>query len=293
MTVKDTFTSMADHLRSEYGINDLLTTNQIKDGFNGLHVTNLIDDGQSYDSTVDKVGWKPITGFQKYANLIPGKYISVSCDIEWSGYDPSKGERIGIEYGIKFKNSPEFWLEVFCYPKTSNGSNHIVGGGLLPQDIITGYDEGNFYSIDSGVCKITNPKIFINPMGGKSSLNLLNPSLFMLDHSKMQGTLITFDTTGPTDSLGLIRQNHIYPNKGSSYKLSFEAIGSGNIMTYVFGGTVDKGYQSNGHLITLTNSWDYYEQLIPADNMPLNANFNFSAITNCKGKVADLKLIEV
>ena len=109
----------------------------------------------------------------------------------------------------------------------------------------------------------------------------------------MQGTLTTFDTTGPTDSLSLIRQNLIHPNKGSSYKLSFEAIGSGNIMTYLFGGTVDKGYQSNDHLITLTNSWDYYEQLIPADNMPLNANFNFSAITNCKGKVADLKLIEV
>lgn len=169
MTVKDIFTSMADHLRSEYGTNDLLTTNQIKDGLNGLHVTNLIDDGQSYDSTVDKVGFKPITGFQKYANLIPGKYISVSCDIEWSGYDPSKGERIGIEYGIKFKNSSEIWLGVFYYPKTSNGSNHIVGGKLLSQDTITGYDEGNFYSIDSGVCKITNPKIVINPMGGKQS----------------------------------------------------------------------------------------------------------------------------
>lgn len=184
MTVKDTFTSMADHLRSEYGTNGLLTANQIKDGLNGLHVTNLIDDGQSYDSTVDKVAWKPITGFQKYANLIPGKYISVSCDIEWSGYDPSNGERIGIEYGIKFNNHSEFWLGVFYYPKTSNGSKHIVSGGLLPQDTITGYDEGNFYSISSGVCKITNAKIVINPMGGGvNNPNLLNPSLFELDHS--------------------------------------------------------------------------------------------------------------
>lgn len=109
----------------------------------------------------------------------------------------------------------------------------------------------------------------------------------------MQGTLITFDTTGPTDYLDLICQNHMHPNKGSSYKLSFEAIGSGNIMTYVFGNTAYNGYQDNRHLITLTNSWDYYEQLISADNMPLNATFDFRAITYCKGKVADLKLIEV
>ena len=268
MTLKDTFISMADHLRSEYGTNDLLTTNQIKDGLNGLHVTNLINDGQFYDSTVDKVDWEPITGFQKYANLIPGKYISVSCDIEWSGYDPN-------------------------YPKTSNGSNHIVGGKLLPQDTITGYDEGNFYPIYSGVCKITNPKIVINPMGGRGSLNLLNPSLFELDHSKMQGTLITLDSLAPTNYLDFITQRSIHPNKDASYKLSFEAIGSGNIRTYVFGSTANGGYQDNVHLITLTNSWDYHEQLISADNMPLIANFYFSAITNCKGKVADLKLIEV
>ena len=45
--------------------------------------------------------------------------------------------------------------------------------------------------------------------------------------------------------------------------------------------------------ISITNSWDYHEQLISAHNMPVNANLDFRAITNCKGKVADLKLIEV
>lgn len=71
--------------------------------------------------------------------------------------------------------------------------------------------------------------------------------------------MVTFDSLGPTDYLDLIYQKNINSNKGSSYKLSYEAIGSGNIMTYVFGNTANGDYQDNAHLLTLTNSWNYHE----------------------------------
>lgn len=42
--LKDTFTPMADHLRNEYGVTDMLTVDQIKAGIDGLCANNLLSD---------------------------------------------------------------------------------------------------------------------------------------------------------------------------------------------------------------------------------------------------------
>lgn len=167
MTIKDTFTPMADHLRSEYGVDGLLTTEQIKAGIGGLHVQNLLDEGQSYDSSVDTAGWKSLIGLNNKLALLPGKTITISFDVTWSGYDPGK-QRFGIEYGLKFKNDPEVWAGAFYWPASTSGSAHVAKSFSLHQDTITGYDEGNLYvpNITGYITKITNPKIVINPMGG-------------------------------------------------------------------------------------------------------------------------------
>lgn len=170
MSVSDITKPLADHLRAEYGVSDLLTAKQIKAGVGGLHADNLLDEGQFYDSTVDQQRWKMLTGFQdKFASIL-GKTITLSFDVTWSGYDPSKGERLGMEYGLKFKSTPEIWVGLFMYPKTSSGSQHTTVDYYIPQDTITGYDEGELYALaDPAMTKITNPKIVINPMGGNQA----------------------------------------------------------------------------------------------------------------------------
>lgn len=165
MTIKDTFTPMADHLRSEYGVDGLLTTEQLKTGINGLHVQNLLDEGQSYDSAVGS-GWKDLTGLRNHFSLLPGKTITISFDTTWQGLDPSENRRIGIEYGINFKNSSTIWTGCWITPTTPNGSAHVAANFKMHQDIVTGYQEGGFSAMikKGATVKINNPKIVINPM---------------------------------------------------------------------------------------------------------------------------------
>lgn len=111
MTIKDTFTPMADHLRAEYGVDGLLTTEQLKAGINGLHVQNLLDEGQSYDSAVGS-GWKDLTGLRNHFSLLPGKTITISLILLGRDSIPAKIEVLVLNMVLSLRIAPRFGLAV-------------------------------------------------------------------------------------------------------------------------------------------------------------------------------------
>lgn len=167
MTIKDTFTSMADHLRSEYGVDGLLTTEQLNTGINGLHVHNLFDEGQSYTKNVDDRP-KPVSGLtvEKWNKELLGKTITISCDVEYSGFahDDKQQNRFGFEIGTENKHHIFYSYGVWLWPSSSNGKSHLSKTYKIDEQEITSISANLYDQINGTELKITNLKFVINPM---------------------------------------------------------------------------------------------------------------------------------
>ena len=170
-TINEALTSLGDGFRNLYGISDKLSVKDMAKLLSGLQINNLLDDGQCFDTTKGDNEYKFLNGldiatFQKYV----GKTILISFDINWSGYKKSSTEsnRTGIEYGIKFKNSPELWSGAWLYPDSSSGTKHVCAFYKLPNDEVTGIEEGFYFNEvnNDAMVKATNFKIVVNPLGG-------------------------------------------------------------------------------------------------------------------------------
>lgn len=167
MTIKNTFTSMADHLRSEYGTPDLLTVDQIKSGINGLHTHNYLDAGQSLSFAKDGE-MKPLSGIdaETWDKKFLGKTITISFDAKWSGI--GIGNRMGIEYAYIDKTGQDHYYGAWITPNQTQGTQHFAQTftiDTIGSDSLTEY---HMYAQVGASAKveITNPKIVINPMGG-------------------------------------------------------------------------------------------------------------------------------
>lgn len=297
MTVSETYTAIGDAIRRQYGTTDKYCLADMPTLIDNLEIKNYFTESQSYDSTVDTAGWKPIEGADIATwNSLSGKIVTISFDIEWSGIDVSTGPRAGIEYGIAYKNNPQLWTPTFIYFSKASGTAHVAQNFTLPQDEVTGYDEGNFYAPNTAGAKvkITNAKLVVNSLGGVNKPNLLDSRWISLSNADRQGTLVTFDSKGkPIGDLNFISQLQMQLQKGASYKISFYATGSGSIITFLFGNTDTGKYVDNGRVINLSSGWKKYEQIISSDDVPIPASFNFRARGVCLGKVAELELTEI
>lgn len=163
--------AISDAFRKQYGTTDKYKLDDMPKLINGLEAKNLVDPGQSYDSQVDKVeyGMKPLTGMTvEKMNAYVGKPLLFSFDVEYSGYKPvSGGNRVGFEYAVKAKDGTQNWYGVWYYPKTANGTLHVVTMNAIDkplESIDTAYIYNQF-GTDAHV-KITNIKIVVNPVGG-------------------------------------------------------------------------------------------------------------------------------
>lgn len=174
MTVSETYTAIGDAIRRQYGTTDKYSLLDMPKMIDSLQINNLIDEGQFYDTTKGDSGDKFLNGLdiatlQKYV----GKTLLISFDINWSGYQNTSliNNRTGIEYGIKFKNSPELWFSAWLYPDSSSGTKHVCVFYKLPNDDVTGIEEGNYYNQLNGeaVVKATNLKIVVDPLGGSAA----------------------------------------------------------------------------------------------------------------------------
>lgn len=163
-------TAIASALRAQYGSDDKYTLDDIAEGIGGLKAQNLLDPGQSYDTSVDKQDWKAVTGLDIDGwNKLIGKTITVSYDLEWENYhqSTSKLNRIGMEWALKSKSQAKAWQNCWYYPQTSNGKEHVANTANVPNNKIIAIDGGLFYNQVNPECtfKATNFKIVVNPMG--------------------------------------------------------------------------------------------------------------------------------
>lgn len=305
MTFVDTFTPMADHLRSEYGITDKLTTSQLKFGINGLHVHNYVTDGLTFDSTSVKTGeWKAIQGITIDSwNALSGKTVAISMDVTWSNYKAvnNQSNRLGFEYGVHYSKSATKWVGLWLNPPTESGTKHCVSIMKLPNDTATSWEEGFFYNQVNSDCKfkVTNIKIVENPMGGVVSTNLFDIMKIEFDPQidiTREGTLFRFNAQkmmsyGYVDFIEIPVK--LIPHK--KYQLSFTARGNGKVRTYVYGHVANGNYYENLSEWELTNDWKSYTYYLNPETIPTESDSHFSFQTHeiMSGEVTDLKLIEL
>lgn len=301
MMATDKLTNLGNVLRDKYGTTDKYSLSDMAKMIKGLEIHNLIDDGQYFDTTKGDSEYKILNGLdiatcQKYV----GKTILISFDINWSGYQniSSNNNRTGIEYGIKFKNSPELWSSAWLYPDSSSGTKHVCAFYKLPNDEVTEIEEGCYFNQvnNDAMIKATNIKIIVDPLGGVVPPNLFDIAGMKLTNANRDGTLFTFeDHSNPNGIVytDFLVQNNIPLKKNTAYQLSFSVRGTGTIVTYVYGNNSSGKYIDNGHWWGLTNQWQEFQQYLPPESVPLNANFNFRSATNCSGEVTNLKLTPV
>ena len=274
-TINEALTPLADGFRNLYGTTDKYSIVEMDKLLSGLQIHNLLDDGQYFDTTKGDSNYKVLNGldlatWQKYV----GRTLLISFDVNWSGYknDSSINNRTGIEYGIKFKNSPELWFSAWLYPDSPSGSKHIYTFYTLLNDEVTEIEEGNYFNQLNGeaVVKATNLKIVVNPLEDRlAPLDLFNPDLTTWGHSNIE----IFSENGykvatlPPDNSQL--QTNINWEQNKTYRWTFEAKAdySGDIIhTEMWGG-------SGGRDIELVTNWKQYSTFgIP--NLKYN-NFYF------------------
>ena len=117
MNVSEKLTTLASALRAQYGSDDKYTLDDMVKGISGLEVQNLLDSGQSYDTSVDKqLPFKAVTGLDIDGwNKLIGKTITISYDLEWANYqtDTKSSNRVGMEWGLKHENQAEAWARAW------------------------------------------------------------------------------------------------------------------------------------------------------------------------------------
>lgn len=282
MTVSETYTAIGDTIRRQYGTTDKYSLGDMPKMIDSLQINNLLDDGQYFDTTKGDSDNKVINGlnvatFQKQA----GKVLVLSFDITWSGYSQTSSipNRTGIEYGIKFKNSPELWFGAWLYPNTSSGTQHIYNVYKLPNDEVTGIEEGSYFNQlnSEAVVKATNFKVVVNPLGGVNQVNLFADHLkYERIFAKQDGNLyqINVTTINPPYASFIFTNGVVLVKPNQAYKLKFKARGTGSFWTYEYGNNYQGTYVDNGHEWNLTDQWQDYEQLIPIESVPIKHDDN-------------------
>lgn len=171
MSLNETMTSLSNGFRNLYRSNDKYSITDMTKLLSSLEIHNLLDDNQHLDSAVDKSGWKALTGIDvdEWNKYLVGKKIVMSFDAEWSGFVSKTGSlnRLGFEFKTTTEDSMQHlngaWLDV----KTAAGKQRYSTSVDIYDKPIKSFDYANIYNqINSdATVKITNLKVFINPLG--------------------------------------------------------------------------------------------------------------------------------
>ena len=310
MSLSDTYTALGNAIRRQYGTTDKYSLVDMPKMIDSLHVNNLLNEGQFYDTTKGDSGDKGLKGlYLSDWQKLSGKRLTISFDITWSGYKPvqDSNNRTGIEYGIKFKNSPTLWFSVWVFPKSLSGNEHVCASYTLPNDEVTDVVEGFYFNQinNDAVVKAINFKVVVNPMGGVIPVNLFDNHLkYEPQFAKQEGTLYTFDITTinpPYDSF-IFTNGVVLVEPNQAYKLKFKARGTGSFWTYEYGNNYQGTYVDNGHEWNLTDQWQDYEQLFPIESVPIKHDDNglkdgflvdIRTMKPLYGEIADIEFIPI
>ena len=125
--------------------------------------------GRNYlrDSDKSTTGWTQDLGTipNETLNQLAGKTITVSCDVEWSGYthDNSKQNRLGFEASVTGSDGHDYWIGAWKSPNTSSGKERISTQYTLPAGVtftVNNNGQNGYVSIN-GSGKVSHVKIEI------------------------------------------------------------------------------------------------------------------------------------
>lgn len=306
MSIQDTFNSLGDGFRNAYGITDQLTFNQMITLANDIVPRNIIEldtAGFTYpnntnDDTALTGSGRPTPLFssrtaKQNTDLLNSLFmlgkstITISYDIEWSGFKPtsdinSSRDRIGYELNVNgVTNSNYNYINYWTYLNKESGKLHQVESYTINQVQFGDVISSNFYvqaNVDK--VKITNFKIVQNPI-----LDATNYALGITNNAHWCSWLsfsewgynganytISKDAIGDTADpyVDAIHSNIDTSISRGVYRLSFwyrsDVESSDNIQSLWYEWN-DKslGYQDNRNFFSLKKIWNLYTQDIKYD----------------------------
>ncbi|QLL76203.1 hypothetical protein [Limosilactobacillus reuteri] len=125
--------------------------------------------GRNYLRNSDKSITGPVQDLgiipNEVLNELAGKTITISCDVEWSGYshDNSKQNRLGFEASVTGSDGHSYWLGAWKSPTIPNGKERISTQYTLPAGVtftVNNNGQNGYVSIN-GSGKVSHVKIEI------------------------------------------------------------------------------------------------------------------------------------
>lgn len=306
MTIKDTFNSLGDGFRNAYGITDQLTFNQMTTLVNDLVPKTIIEldtAGFTYpnntnDDTALTGSGRPTPLFssrtaKQNTDLLNSLFmlgrstITISYDIEWSGFKPTSDinsvrDRIGYELNVDTVTNSGFnFINLWTYLNKESGKEHRVESYTINQVQFGDVVSSNFYvqaNVDK--VKITNFKIVQNPI-----LDATNYALGITNNAPWCSWVSYTDqgynnanytiskvAIGETafDSVDIVHSNIDTSITRGIYRLSFwyrsDVERSDSLLSFWFTWN-DKslGYQDNLNFFNLKKGWNLYTQDVKYD----------------------------
>lgn len=306
MSIQDTFNSLGDGFRNAYGITDKLTFNQMTTLVNDLVPRNIIEldtAGFTYPSNTNDD--KALTGSVRHTPLFSSRTakqntdllnslfmlgrstITISYDIEWSGFKPtsdinSSKDRIGYELNVDTVTNSGFnFINLWTYLNKESGKEHRVESYTIDKVQFGEVRYSNFYvqaNVDK--VKVTNFKIVQNPIldATNYALGITNnvPWCSWVSYTD-QGYnnadyTISKVAIGETafGSADIVHSNIDTSITRGVYRLSFwyrsDVERSDNILSFWFSWN-DKslGYQDSLNFFNLKKGWNLYTQDVKYD----------------------------
>lgn len=281
-TINEALTPLGDGFRNLYRTGDKYSAADMAKLLSSLEIHNFLDDGQYFDSKVDNANEmsKELRGMDvaKWNEYLLGKTVIFSCDIEWSGFDSNNSDRkrIGYEFQTSAEDGSVHYNGTWFYPTTPSGKQYCATKMKIYDKPIQHVDYGSMYNQinNDAKVKITNVKMYIDPLGGVAPLGLFNPDLTTWSHPNIE----IFSENGyqiatlPPDGSQL--QTKISWEQDKTYRWTFEAKAESSgdeIHTEMWGGA---GYTN----YALTTDWkEYSSSGIPN---PAHNNFYFWNFSN-------------
>ncbi|HJA21367.1 MAG TPA: hypothetical protein H9721_02130 [Candidatus Limosilactobacillus intestinipullorum] len=268
MTLNEALSPLGDGFRKLYGTNDKYSIKDMTTLLSGVDLHNFLPDNSFEATFEDKWISQALNGpsVEEWNKYLAGKVVTISCDAEWSGYDPSKareGDRFFFESATTDTNGKNRWVGLYFTPTTSNGKQHLTTTTRLPDTSIKSISTTFWDELNPGsYLKVTNIKMTVNPLGGVNSEVLLNT---------------TPDREYSGKAYDFYSASNLPVHPGDSYELSFLGKNDQTAMQYnqnVFIVLFVEDWSWGSGFINAPSSTDYHKATATI-NVPSSASGEF------------------
>ena len=267
-TINEALSPLGNGFRNLYRTSDKYSAADMAKLLSSLEIHNFLDDSQYFDSKVDnngKYNWKALTRIDvdKWNKYLVGKTVILSFDAEWSGFVSNNDyrNRLGFEIQTTAEDGSVHYNGAWFYPTTPSGKQYCATKMKIYDKPIKSLNYANIYNQinNDATVKITNVKMYIDPLGGVVPVNLLTnghgPFLPQVDRGE-----------GSYDNYIEYKNNKVNMIYGKKYKLVAHTNGEFSNGHYPF-------TESDRCVLWLCN--DKFSQIISDSNTSTGTTFTW------------------